>query len=373
MAKTRVLFVVPLLRRAGAETQVVTLANRLPGDRFEKYLLSYRPGDDLKDDVSLENVHLHELERRGRLDLRTARRIGGIIDEAEIDIVHCTLQNALLYGYLGRYFADRNPKLIASIHTTKNADLKLDLADRFVYVPLFRKCDQIWFVSELQAGLWMERHAFIAERARVVHNGIDTAIFDPAHFVEAGKELRGSLGISETMPLLCSVAGFRHEKLHSVLIESIRMVQREGLDCGLLLAGAGPTEPAIRRQVSRLGLEKAVFFLGSLADVRPVLAAADCKVLVSAAETFSMAMLEAMAMRVPVITTSVGGAREAIDDGSSGYLVKPGDPGALADRIRRIISDSGLRESMGRAGRAAVTDRFSVDRMIQRSAALLLE
>jgi glycosyltransferase involved in cell wall biosynthesis len=367
MPGQRVLFVVPRLFRAGAETQLVVLANRLSAEVFDKHVLSYRPGDDLKDELDADEVTLHELQRKGRLDFELGRQIGRLIDELEIDVVHCTLQNALLYGYIGIRFASRNPRLIVVIHTTKNANLFLDFADQLVYRPLMKRCDDIWFVSAQQAELWAGKMPFVKDKAVTIHNGIDSSYFDPTEFGDAARDLKASLGISPDEKVLCSIARFRPEKLHSVLIDAVAGVREEGLNCRLLLAGAGPLEQELKDQVRNLGLDDAVDFLGPLSDVRTVLAASHCKMLVSAAETFSMAMLEAMAMKTPVITTSVGGASEAIDDGSTGFLVNPGDATALARTIKLALSNDERLSRMGEAARRTVEETFSVDRMVARS------
>jgi len=371
MARRKALFVVPVLQRAGAENQLVVLVNGLPADQFEKHLLSYRPGDDLRDDVDTSEIGLHDLRRKGRLDFDLGRQIGRIIDEHDIDVVHCTLQNALLFGYMGVRYASRAPKLIASIHTTKNANFKLDVADWLVYRPILKRCDQVWFVSSKQAELWIRKMPFIAQTSVTVHNGVDLDYFDPALFPLARRELRVKLGISEEEKVLCSIAGLRTEKMHSVLIEALARNIGNGERYRLLLAGVGPMEQDLRKQVKQLGLEQQVDFLGSLKDVRGLLAAADCKMLVSAAETFSMAMLEAMAMQVPVITTAVGGASEAIDDGVTGYLLQPGDAGALAETISRLLSDDNKRIEMGKRARQVVAEKFSIGQMVARSAELL--
>ncbi len=369
MSRCRILFVVPQLFRAGAETQLVVLVNRLSAETFDKHLLSYRAGDDLKDDINAEEVTLHLMQRESRLDFDVVRGIGRLIDELEIDVVHCTLQNALLYGYLGIRSAKRKPRLVVSIHSTRNANRFLDFADYLVYRPLMKRCDRIWFVSSGQADLWARKMPFVANKAVTIHNGVDLERFDPDSFTRAAQEFRESLGISPGEPVLCSIAGLRPEKLHSVLVDAIAEVRDGGVECRLLLAGAGPLEHELKAQVRRLGLDHAVNFLGPLPDVRTVLAASQCKVLVSAAETFSMAMLEAMAMKTPVITTTVGGAREAIDDGLTGFLVDPGDAMALARKIRTALGDTEQLERIGNAARRTVEQRFSVDKMVAQSAA----
>jgi glycosyltransferase involved in cell wall biosynthesis len=367
VAKPRVLFIAPALRRAGAESQLVSLVNRLPNDRLDKVLLSYSPGDDLRDEVDAANVKVYELSRKGKLDFSIGKRIGQVIDDNDIDVVHCSLMNALLYGVMGMHFARRKPRLVCVVHTTKNVDLKHDLADYAIHRHLLKRCNQVWFVSSTQAELWMRKMPFLRGKEHIIHNGVDTTHFNPARCQDDGVDLRSKLGIGPEEKVLCSVAAFRPEKLHSVLIDSVGLLRADGQRLRLLLAGVGPTLESVRASVAKLGLQDSVLFLGTLPDVRGLLAASDCKLLVSAAETFSMAMLEAMAMGVPVITTSVGGAGEAIEDGVSGILVRPHDAREIARKIKELLAGDEGRETMGRLARQAVVDRFSVKNMIEKS------
>jgi len=372
VARNRILFVVPALRRAGAESQLLTLVNGLQSEKFEKHVVSYLPGDDLVSDFC-SDVHVHECFRRRKFDPGVGRDIAHIIDQHEIDIVHCTLLNALMYGLLGKMFARRKPPIVSVIHTTKNVDSKHELAEKFVYRPLLKCASQIWFVSTLQAALWIEKMPFIGTKCRTIHNGVDTDYFSPGRFIDAGVSLREQLGIAPEASVICCVAGLRPEKLHSVLISAIGIVRNRRVPCKLLIAGEGSMERPLRTLVEDLDLEDDVYFLGALSDVRPLLAASDCKVLASAAETFSIAMLESMAMGVPVISTEVGGASEAIEDGISGALVPAGDVTALADRIVEILDGKALRFKMGALARETVIRDFRTESMVTRSAACLQE
>ena len=372
MARLRVLFIVHGFWRGGAETQLVDLVNRLPAEQFEKHIFSYRPGGDLKDDVNCDEVNVFEFRRKRRLDFGVGKNIGRIIDEYEIDIVHCTMRNALFFGYMGIRFSTRTPKLIAAVHSTKNASFVVGAAHLLIYRPILKRCSQIWFVSTTQAELWVRKMQFLAPKAVTIHNGIDLDKFEPTRFQTDGQALRTSLGIREDENVLCCIAGFRPVKLHSVLIDAFSRVRAEGYSCRLLLAGAGALEQALRDQVSTLKLDGNVEFLGMLSDVRAVLAASDCMLLVSEAETLSMAMLEAMAMEVPVITTSVGGASEAIDDGVTGLLVRPREVDQLAGKIKEILDDDERRLDMGKLARAVVVQSFNVGKMIDDSAGSLL-
>ncbi|MGI9260385.1 MAG: glycosyltransferase family 4 protein [Woeseiaceae bacterium] len=373
MSKKRILFLVPSLRRAGAENQAVQLVNGLSDADFDKHLLSYLPEKDLVDVIDANSVAYHFVPRQRKVDTSVAATIGEIIDKNQIDIIHCTLENALLYGFLGRRYAARQPRLICAIHTTKQATIKHELADWLLYRHLLKKCVQVWFMCRMQADLWIRRMPFLCDRAKVVYNGIQISDFNPASDPEAGSRFRGQLGIATDAKVICCVAGLRPEKNHLVLLRSFkRFVDSGNMGSHLLLAGTGEMESRLTKLVEQLGLDASVTFLGGMDDVRPVLAASDCKVLASKAETFSMAMLEAMAMQVPVICTKVGGAGEAIDDRKNGVLVTPGAVDELAAAMEWLLSDDDRRAAAGQAARKIVEEKFTYAKMIENSHDCLL-
>ena len=366
------MFIVPTLARAGAENQVVSLANGLPATSFEKHLLTYRPGGALVKSVSKDDVTLHELKKSSRIDLSLAKDIASVIDEHRIDIIHCTLQNALVYGLLARAYSNSKPKLICALHTTENVDFKNEFVDQVLHRHLLKKCEQIWFVCNSQAQYWIARMPFLKSRHYVVYNGIDVEHFDRNVAVGQAQDLRDRLGLDNDFQVISCIAGFRPEKGHCLLLEAFQTVLNRHNKCALLLGGRGPLEQQIRQHMHALGLEKRVFFLGELGDVRPLLAASSCKVLASTAvETFSMAILEAMAMQVPVVSSRIGGASEAVEDNVTGFLVQPGNVVELASRLTEMLTDEEARRKMGEQARQVVTSKFSRFRMIESSAQLL--
>jgi len=145
-------------------------------------------------------------------------------------------------------------------------------------------------------------------------------------------------------------------------------------DIYLLLAGDGVTKTLIEKQVKENQLANRVKFLGELADVRPVLAATDVTVLASTAvETFSMAMLESMAMEVPMVATDIGGLSEAIIPGETGDLVSPKDIDALVKALSYYVSNRDYAASIGAKARSLVIEKFSKKSMVQETERVLLE
>ena len=149
-----------------------------------------------------------------------------------------------------------------------------------------------------------------------------------------------------------------------VLFDALdRLKDRDG-GFRVTLVGDGPERAALEAEATARGLAEHIAFTGYLSQdaVAGVLDQADLLVLPSFAEGVPVTLMEAMAARLPVVTTLVGGIPELVEDGVSGYLVPPGNPDALAGKLEALLADPDLRDRMGEAGRAKVVAEFDMDR-----------
>jgi glycosyltransferase involved in cell wall biosynthesis len=366
----RVLFVLPSLGRGGAETQTIDLLNGLDPQHFSKNMVTFETALDLKDRIAHAQVRFAHFPRARRLDWRPALHIARMIDAQQIDIVYCALQIALLIGWLGIRLAHRRPRLVLALHTTVNRDVKAELADRWLYARLMRACDRIICVCQAQQAHWLTKFPSLRGRTTVIHNGIDPQHFDPEAAAPAGARLRRQLGISQSAFVAVCIAAFRKEKGHAILIDAFARVSASA-KAFLLLAGDGVLRAPMQALAAQKGLAGRVRFLGAVKDVRPLLAAADISILPSRAESFSMAMLESLAMRVPLVAANVGGMSEAVRHLQTGLLVDPGSPAGLADALAFMMAHPTERRAMGAAGRRLVMTQFSRAGMLAKSARTL--
>jgi glycosyltransferase involved in cell wall biosynthesis len=134
-----------------------------------------------------------------------------------------------------------------------------------------------------------------------------------------------------------------------------------------IIAGEGPLVDETRAFAAQLGLEQNLFLLGRCENVADLLSISDVCVLSSKAEGFSNAILEYMAASRPAVVTDVGGAREAVIDGESGYLVPSGDDERMAARIITLLLDTEKAVSMGRRARRIIEERFSLQAQLERT------
>ena len=200
----------------------------------------------------------------------------------------------------------------------------------------------------------------------VVYNGVDASANDYDYSTHRST-IRSNSQIPPDALVVGTVANYdRTVKGIQYFVDAAGHVAAEIPNAFFIIVGHGPAdqENVLRRRVRQRGLDSQFVFAGSQEDVRPFIAAFDVAVLPSLSEGFSNSLLEYMAAGLPCVATDVGGNGELVTDGESGFLVKPGSPRALAEKVLVLLKDEDLRERMGRNAQLTVTSRFSIEKMI---------
>ncbi|HEY4996556.1 MAG TPA: glycosyltransferase family 4 protein [Solirubrobacteraceae bacterium] len=215
--------------------------------------------------------------------------------------------------------------------------------------------------------------AAAAARVEVIHNPVDLARWAPERIDRA--QARARLGeAAEGRLLLGVVAQLTPWKGQDTAIEALRLLCDEGRDAHLLIVGSAKFVSRSTRfdnerylahlheLVARAGLEQRVSWLGEREDVPELVRALDVLLLPSWEEPFGRALIEAMALGVPVIATNVGGPPEILSEGQEGYLLPPREPAAWALAVARLADRPELAKAMGEAGRRRVREQFTLGR-----------
>jgi D-inositol-3-phosphate glycosyltransferase len=215
------------------------------------------------------------------------------------------------------------------------------------------EADRIVAANVVERAELLRDYAAHPSRIATIPCGVDTDLFTPGDRAEA----RQRLGLDDR-PVLLWVGRMAPIKGLDTLLDTVARLREGGQDMRLLVVGGDADEPtsghetSLRHRIARLGLVDSVRFVGPQPQsVLPrYYAAADLTVLPSYYESFGMVALEAMACGSPVIASRVGGLITTIRDGVTGFLVRDGDVGALAERIESLVADPELRWRLGREG-----------------------
>jgi glycosyltransferase involved in cell wall biosynthesis len=166
--------------------------------------------------------------------------------------------------------------------------------------------------------------------------------------------------------LVTIVANLQHAvKDHPTFLRAAARVRAAVPNAAFVIAGEGKLMEGLRELAAQLGLDGDVFFIGRCEKVAELLSISDVCALSSTAEGFSNAIVEYMAAARPVVVTDVGGAREAVIAGETGYLVPPGDDEQMAVRMIELLRDPKRARAMGERGRLIVEEKFSCERHLQ--------
>jgi glycosyltransferase involved in cell wall biosynthesis len=198
-------------------------------------------------------------------------------------------------------------------------------------------------------------------RIEVVHDGIDVDKIQNRPPIDVHAEYWLPHGV----PVIVNIGALVGHKGQRVLVEAMPLVLREVPDAHLIIFGEGELRAALERQVKQLSLTKRVLLPGFREDVLSLMKSADLFVMSSITEGLGSAVLDAMAMGLPVVGTTAGGIPEAVVPNVTGELVVPSDPKALAAAMVGVLKDAARRRSYGEAGRRHVAEHFGVDRLVE--------
>ena len=210
-------------------------------------------------------------------------------------------------------------------------------------------------------------NGFRAERIESVPTGVDAGRFRPGE----RKAMRARFGLPQDKTLVGIVATLRSWKGHEYLIEAMTRLPDH---VELVIVGDGPMREVLEQRVASLGLKGRVRMQGQQADVLPWLRALDIFALPSYAnEGVPQALVQAMLVELPCVTTPVGGIPELAEHERTALLVAPRDPVALAAAIERLADNEGLRRELGEAARKHCVEGYSYERMLDRMEAIYRE
>ncbi len=353
----------------GAERVAMEIATRLDQTRFESVFCASRYWDGLRRDSVQEaerrmdeaGVRYFGLGRRSSTDLHHWLHLRGLLRRERVDVLHAHMFGSNVWGtVIGRLA--RVPVIVAHEHTWSFEGRPLRrFVDREV---IGRGSTAFIAVSRDDQRKMVEIERVDADKILHVPNGI------AAPPPPTGADVRAELGIPAGAPVIGTVSVLRPQKALEVFIEASAELLRQNPDLRVLLAGDGPLRGELTELVNGLGVQDRLLMLGYRSDAADVMATLDVAVSSSAFEGSPLAVMEYMESARPIVATRVGGVPDLIEDGVHGLLVEPGDAGALAAAIGRMLADPEAARRMGEAARERRRHEFTVELMVRRFEAL---
>lgn len=370
--RIRVLRIIARLNVGGPALHTVLLNERLPAERYESRLVTGVPDAAEGDYVELHGLAPERIVRvpalgrelSGSRDLKALAELVRLMRRVRPHVVHTHTAKA---GTLGRIAAivARVPVRVHTFHghvfdgyfspAKTRAFLAIERA-------LARRTQRILTVSDHVRDELLALGIGRPGNTTVVPLGLD---LDPFARADAHRgELRRELGVAADTPLVGIVARLVPIKAHEVFLAAAARIAERVPACRFVVVGDGERRAELEDLAARSGLAERVRFLGWRADLARIHADLDVAVLTSRNEGSPVALIEAMAAGLPVVSTSVGGVPDLVSEGVHGHLVAMDDAAALADATIGLLADPARRRALGSAGRTRVLARHGADRLV---------
>jgi glycosyltransferase involved in cell wall biosynthesis len=298
--------------------------------------------------------------------LREVRRFASFLRGGGFDVVHTHDFYSNIFGMAGAALA-RTPSRVASRRETGGLRTERQkFGERCAH-----RLSHAVVANARAVKDCLISEGVPAGKIVTLYNGLDLARAAPRPGAER-VEVLDAFGLPRTpRRFVTIVANMQHAvKDHPTFLRAARRVRNAVPDAAFVLAGDGRLSEELRAYAAELGLAEDVFFTGRCERVGDLLSVSDVCVLSSTAEGFSNSILEYMAASRPVVATDVGGAREAIEEGETGFVVASGDDEAMAARVTDLLRDPERARLMGERGRRVVEERFSCEAQLSHTEAL---
>lgn len=351
------------LKTGGLERLVLDLLRQGTEMGVEYSLCLLEEEGDLAHQAHALGVPVHVLDKRPGLDFAVVPRLRALLRQTGARVLHAHNQAPGFYGGLAARWAGR-----PQIFTRHGASYGMDRSWRWISALAAHLSRYTVCVGSDALAVARREDRLPARRLRLIYNGVDTELFRPDPIRRAAA--RAELGLAAGHKTIISVGRISAEKDYATLLQALAALPPAWR---LVLVGDGPELDNLRRLAAQLGLGERARFLGRRTDVERLLGAADLFALSSLSEGVSVALLEAMAMALPVVATAVGGTPEVVVDGLTGRLLEPGRPHELARALMETLDDPGRAAARGQAGRRRVEERFSLRAMAAAYAELYRE
>jgi glycosyltransferase involved in cell wall biosynthesis len=365
MRKIRVLELIDKPFLGGGQVHLLSLAKGLDKTRYEVGVAA-SGGGPLEDETKRAGLDFVAVPVEKKLGRAAVRAIADVLAERRVDLLHTHGGVAGLFGRRAAAAA-KTPVVVHTLHGIHYLHYRNPVL-RYLFIlqerHFVRTTDAVIFVSDADAAAGRRYRLAPEAKMKVIKNGVDfSAVPDPTKIRPALDNLKASLRL--TTPIIGTVARLHRQKGVVYLLGAAAEILSRYPEATIVAVGGGPEEKRLRELIAASNLENRVLLLGERSDAREIMALFDVFVLPSLWEGLPLALLEATALGKAIVAADIDGVREVLEDGTTGLLVPPKDPGAISAAVLRLIEDKGLSSKLGAAAKATIPPRFTLKHMIE--------
>ncbi len=368
MAKIRVLYTLNEARIAGTERHVVYLLNNLNRDLFEPYVVCFAEGP-LIEMLQKQKIEARALPRNRFLDFSVAKQLYDLIRKENIDLVHSHC------GHFSFWVA-KIAGVRRLIETRHGLYFNYDEIDHISPVTYWLNKAKASFVNltltvnTFDKQLLIEKFKVPAHKIQSVLNGIDLENIEKA--VRSSNSLE-ELKITKSAPVVGTVARLTEQKGLRYFLESIPLIQAEFPDAQFVIVGDGELKGELIRIAEKHGILQKIIFTGYREDAIAIMSLFEVFVQPSLWEGTAYTILEAMALKLPVVATAVFGNREAVVHEETGYLVETRTSVQIADKVIYLLKNRNKAKEMGKNGFERIKKMYLAKEMTRQIEQIYLE
>lgn len=363
----RILFMLSSIAMGGTERNIVSLLPHLRNVGGDIYFctLNKRRDSPLVDEFSRSGIDRFDLNAVRMVDIAAFRKYIAFLRDQKIDIVHAEDQDSIVYAGLVHFLHGVPTLMTRHVMEEPATTWKTTQRARLVFLSARYGMNHIVAVSEVVRKHFSKQANIPLSKITTIYNGIELERFDARHRRD---EIRSGLGWDKERPIALFVSVLRPGKGFDVLFDAIPRIRAKVPDFQVKIVGGGELEADLRRQAVIFG--DAVELMGQRMDVPALLGASDLLIQSSWSEALPTVLIEAGAAALPAVATDVGGTKEIVQNGKSGFVVPAGDAEALAEKVTKILMSPDLSQKLGSLAHKFVSKTFSLEKQAKETFSL---
>ncbi len=374
MKTIKVLHIINTLGVGGAEANLLNLIRAMDSNRYECHV-AYAGQGEFGEKFQAAGIRLFQFSKEPRKLKSLATfsivwRLANYIRKNKIQILHTHTFNAHLWGVVAAKLT--GIRLLEHVHDSRYMDPREfhrrgETSQQYRLIKWFRNLsDQVIVLTQHHFNFVIQNRIHRAERVVEIQNGIDLEAV-PHLSSELREILRERFALNPHVKVVLTPIRFTPEKNLNVLSEILMDLVRQVPNVVCLVAGSGPEKEQFETKIQEAGMSERIQTIGFYSNIPELLNITDVFLLPSTIELHSIAILEAMRQKVPVVVSrDVGCNNEFIVEGQNGYLLDPFHAEGWAKTIRGLLENDSLRIQIGEAGFQTVAKRFRIQDIAQK-------